>query len=110
MRAVNTSNIESDNSNIAQKNITSASAARNLSITVTPSTPPTLKTTSTTVYDVLFQDGGRVLGRQVGTAPLGTSCNGKYPTNTNYFPVPRTSVSFTRTSRSNTVVARCASS
>jgi len=107
VRAFNTNDVESDDSNIAQKTISSASAAKSLTITVTP-TMQTLKTNSTRVYDVLFQNGGRVLGRQVGTAPIGTSCNSKYPTNTNYYPIPRTSVSFTRTSRSTTVVARCA--
>ena len=63
------------------------------------------------MYDVLYQNGGRVLGRQVGSVPIGTTCNSKYPTNTNYYPVARTNVSFTQTStRSNTVVARCAKS
>ena len=106
VRAFNTSQVESDNSNTAQKTITSASAAKNLTISVASAT--TLKTTSTGVYDVLYQDGGRVLGRLVGSVPLGTNCNGKYPVNTNYFPVPTTKVSFSMTPRSGSVVARCA--
>ena len=83
-----------------------------MSLTINLTAPPTttLKTVSTTVYDVLFQGGKRVLGRTVGSVPLGTTCNPNYPTGTNYYPVPRTSVTFTRTSRSNTVVARCAKS
>lgn len=109
VRAFTSAQVESDNSNLAQKTITSASTSKSLTITVAPAST-TLKTTSTRVFDVLFQNGGTVLGREVGTVPLGTTCNGKYPVNTNYFPVPRTKVSFTRTSRSNTVVARCAAS
>ena len=109
VRAFNTSQVESDNSNVAQKAISSASASKSLTVTVTSSTQ-TMKTTSTRVYDVLFQNGGSLLGREVGTVPIGTTCNSKYPVNTNYYPVPRTSVSFTRTPRSNSVVARCAKS
>jgi hypothetical protein len=109
VRAVNSNDMESSNSNVAQKSITGASASKSLTINVTaPST--TLKTTSTTVYDVLYQGGKRVLGRTVGSVPLGTTCNPNYPVGTSYYPVPRTSVTFTRTSRSNTVVARCAKS
>jgi hypothetical protein len=117
VRAYNSSQVESANSNVAQKTITSASASQSLTITVnaapTPPPPtPTLKTTGTRVYDVLYQNGGRILGREVGRIPLGTACTTKtyYPINTNYYPVPRTSVTFSRTSRSNTVVARCATS
>jgi len=113
VRAVNSSQVESGDSNVAQKTISSASAAKTVAITITPSTtppPPTtsLKTVGTTVYDVLYTGGTRQLGRQVGTVALGVACNPKYPTNTNYYPVVRSLVKFTRTSRSNTVVARCA--
>ncbi len=36
VRAFNTSDVESDNSNIAQKTVTGASAAKSLTISVTP--------------------------------------------------------------------------
>jgi hypothetical protein len=107
VRAFNTSQVESNNSNTAQKTISSASAARSLTINVASAT--TLRTTSTSVYDVLFQTGGPpALGRVVGTVPLGTTCNSKFPVNTNYFPVSTTRVSFSNTPRSASVVARCA--
>jgi len=111
VRAVNSNQVESGDSNVAQKTISSASAAKTVAITITPGTPPptkTLKTVGTTVYDVLYTAGTRQLGRQVGTVALGVACNPQYPTNTNYYPVLRSLVKFTRTSRSNTVVARCA--
>lgn len=110
VRAVNSNGVESGNSSVVQKSITGASASKSLTITVNPATTPTLKTTGTRVYDILYQNGGRVLGREVGRVPLGTPCNKNYPVPTNYYPVPRTSVTFSRTSRSNTVVARCAAS
>jgi hypothetical protein len=108
MRAVNSAGAESDNSNVVQKTITAASAAKSLSITVTSA--GTYKTTATPVYDVVYQGGLSVLGVRVGTVPLGTTCNGKYPVNTNYFPVALTKVTITTTPRSGTVVARCAKS
>jgi len=79
-----------------------------VSITITPTSTQKLVTTSTTVYDVLYSGGTRQLGRSVGTVALGVSCNPAYPTATNYYPVLRSLVKFTRESRSNTVVARCA--
>jgi hypothetical protein len=110
VRAFNNRQVESDNSNFAQKSITGTSAAKSLTVSVASTSTGTYKTVATAVYDVLFQNGGRVLGRVVGSVPLGTSCNPNYPTNTYYYPVSRTKVSFTSSTRSNTVVARCAKS
>lgn len=109
MRAFNSAQLESDNSNVVQKSIAAASAAKSLSITVTATTA-IYKTTATPVYDVLYQNGLRVLGRLVGSVPLGTTCNSKYPVNTNYYPVSPTKVTVTVTPRSATLVARCAKS
>jgi len=108
VNSVNSNQVESAASNVAQKTISSASAAKTVAITVTPTSTQKLVTVGTAVYDVLYTKGTRQLGRQVGTVALGVSCNPQYPTNTNYFPVLRSLVKFTRTSRSNTVVARCA--
>ncbi len=102
--------VESSNSTLAQKTITGTSAAKSLTVSVAPTSTAIYKTVATPVYDVLFQNGGRVLGRLVGSVALGTKCNEKFPTNTYYYPVPRTKVSFTSSTRSNTVVARCAKS
>ncbi len=63
VRAFNTSQLESTNSNTAQKTITSASAAKNLTISVASAS--TLKTTSTSVYDVLVPEW-RTLARAPG--------------------------------------------
>jgi hypothetical protein len=114
VRAVNTAQLESDNSNVAQKTIASASAARTVAITVNPAPPPppppstSLKTTGTRVYDVLWQNGTRVLGQQVGTIARGKPCDSTYKVGTDRYRVNRNDVSFSAPSRSNSVVARCA--
>jgi hypothetical protein len=77
-----------------------------VAISITPALPA-YYTTSTRVYDVLFQSNGRVLGVEVGRVALGVKCNTNYPVPTGYYPVPRTSVTFSKTARSTTVVARC---
>jgi hypothetical protein len=114
VRAVNNSGTESDNSNVTQKTITAASAAKTVNITITPvTTPPptptpTLKTTSTRVYDVLWQNGVRVQGQQVGTIAIGKRCDSTYKVGTNRYRVTRSDVTITVTPRSNSLVARCA--
>ena len=106
VRAVNSKGTESGNSNVATRNITGASRAKSVSVYIAPTTP--YYSTSTRVYDILFQSGGRVLGVEVGRVPLGVKCDTRYPVPSGYYPVPRTSVTFTKTARSTTVVARCA--
>jgi len=108
VRAVNSQQAESPDSNVAQKTISSASAAKTVAVTITPASTTSLKTVSTAVYDVLYTGGKRQVGQRVGNVALGVACNPQYPTNTNYYPVVRSAVTFTRTSRSNTVVVRCA--
>jgi hypothetical protein len=108
VRAVNSKQVESPDSNVASKTITGASAAKTVAITITPTTTQKLVTTSTSVYDVLYTKGTRQVGTKVGNVALGVACNPQYPTNTNYYPVLRSLVTFTKTPRSNTVVVRCA--
>jgi len=106
VRAVNSKGAESGNSNVAARAITGKSAAKTVSVYIAPSTP--YYTNSTRVYDITFVSGGRVLGAEVGRVPLGVKCDTRYPVPTGYYPVPRTNVTFTKTARSTTVVARCA--
>jgi len=107
VRAVKSKKAESGNSNVASRTITGVSAAKSLAITITPALPA-YYSTSTRVYDILFQNGGRVLGVEVGRVALGVKCNTNYPVPTGYYPIPRETVTFTRTARSSTVVTRCA--
>jgi len=106
VRSVNSKGVESGNSNVAARSVTAANAAKTVSVYIAPATP--YYTTSTRVYDITFLSGGRVLGVEVGRVPLGVKCDTRYPVPTGYYPVPRTNVTFTKTARSTTVVARCA--
>jgi hypothetical protein len=114
VRAVNSAGVESSSSNVAQKSVTAASAAKTVAISVTPTTPPptttTLKTVSTVAYDVLMRNNVRVLGRQVGTVKIGTVCQSHYVVGTSYYKVAATDVKVTIQPRSNTIVAKCAKS
>ena len=115
VRAVNSTGVESANSPVAQKAITSATAAKTVNITINPSTPPpttTLKTTGTRVYQVVFVNGVRSRGVQVGTIAIGKPCDSTYQlrSGSSYFAVNKADVAFTRTATSQHVVATCAKS
>jgi hypothetical protein len=111
VRAVNSSGAESADSNQTSKTISSASAAKTVAITVTPPpTTTTLKVVATPAYDVLIRNSVRVLGRQVGTVPIGTTCGSYYQVGTNYFKVQTASVNLSMQPRSNSIVAKCAKS
>ncbi len=114
VRAVNSSQGESTNSNIASKTVTGASAASTVAITITaappPPPPPTTArvTIATAVYDVIRGADGRwTRGRIVGTIPLGKPCR-TYFLSGNYYGVWTGRVTITRTPRGDTLVARCA--
>jgi hypothetical protein len=109
VRAVNTSNVESDNSAVVSRTITAATAAKTVNVTITSSTA-TWKTISRRVYDVVIRDGVYAVGRQVGTAPLGTPCQTHYKVGADYYKVDASYVTKTLTPRSNTMIARCAKS
>lgn len=119
VRTLNARSIESADSNIASQTVAGASAARTVAITITPSPnppPPTnpppgtgLRVSNVRAYDVV-QSGGRwVLGRQVGTIPLGRRCMQSSRLGTTaYYEISRSDVTFSITSRSEAVVAACA--
>jgi hypothetical protein len=115
VRAVNALQAESENSNVVQRDIAAVSASRTVNITINP-TPPTtpppptgrLATVSTPVYDVLTQNGVRVLGRQIGTIAIGRTCINSYVVGTTYYQVNSAYVTLQISPRSgNTVVAEC---
>jgi hypothetical protein len=114
VRAVNSSDAESNNSTTVSKTISAATASKTVNITISGSTTPppttTWKTTATRAYDVLIRNGVRVVGRQVGTVPLGTPCQTSYKVGSNYYKVAASYVRVTIKPRSNTIIARCAKS
>ncbi|HET9864322.1 MAG TPA: hypothetical protein VFP37_12820 [Steroidobacteraceae bacterium] len=109
VRALNKSGTQSGNSNMAQKAVPGSYATRTVKVTISGgTTTPTLKTTSTTVYDVVSRYGSRTLGRQVGTIAIGKPCQSSYRVGSNYYRVTSSDVKLTRTPRSSSLVARCA--
>jgi prophage DNA circulation protein len=106
VRAVNSQGVESPNSNLAQKSISAASAAKTVNVSVTTSANPTLKTISTSVYDVVYVNGTRTLGRLVGNIALGKPCDSTYVLG-NRYRVNRSDVRFNMASRSNSVISWC---
>jgi hypothetical protein len=111
VRAVNTGSVESANSTVASKTISSATAAKTVNITITGTTNPTLKVVNSMVFDVVTSSSGyRSLGRQVGTIPLGKPCQSSYKVYSSHYKVTTSDVRLTRTPQSSTVVARCATS
>jgi len=118
VRAVNSTGAESDNSPVAQKSIAGATAAKTVNITINPGTTPppppttTLKTTSTRVYEVVFVNSVRSRGQQVGTIAIGKPCDPTYQlvSGSSYYAVNKADVRFSRTAKSQHVIARCAKS
>lgn len=107
-RAVNSNGVESNNSNIAQRTISAASAAKTLNVTITgvPPTTKILKTTAVPVYDIV-RTTAWVRGAQVGTIAIGKICSQTASVQGNYFSVTRSDVALTGTPRSTTLVAKC---
>jgi hypothetical protein len=111
VRAVNSKQAESDNSNVVQKTITGASAAKSLAITISGSTTPPpstpgLKTVETRVYDI--SNGG--VGRQIGTIALGKACSSAVKVDRVFYGVSLSDVKQTTKPRSSSVVAKCTTS
>lgn len=111
VRAVTSSGVESANSAVASKTISSASASKTVNITITGTTTPTLKTVNPAVYEVVTSSSGyRTLGRTVGTIALGKPCQASYKVYSSHYKVTTSDVTLRLTPRSSTVVARCATS
>lgn len=109
VRAVNSNGTESVNSAVVQKTITAVTAAKTVNITISgsPTPTPTYRTISTRVYDVIFRDGARVRGREVGSIAKGKACDGSYFVSPAFYGVNRADVRLTVTPRSTRVIVRC---
>jgi hypothetical protein len=110
VRAFNTSQIESSNSNLATKIVTAATASANVNIAITSTS--SLKATATPVYDLARSPttGQWVLGRYVGTVAIGTPCRTVYHLSGDYWGVQNGYVTLSVTPRTITLVAHCATS
>jgi hypothetical protein len=74
-----------------------------------PPKPPVLTVVNVVAYETkLHPVEGVVLGRQVGTVPIGTACvEGDPIVGTSYFEVPREAVKLSKAPKSAVIVARC---
>jgi hypothetical protein len=126
VRARTTSNVESSDSNVATKNVTGATSAGSVAITITPTTPPPTTPPPTTpppttppptgsrqlrvaapdVGDIVGSGSSATLGRKVGTIAVGTACDPTLRVS-GWYRVPRAQVTITTTPRSTDVVAQC---
>ena len=110
-KAFNVELVDSDMSGLVNNVVTIPSSAVNAAVTVTTKPkPPVLVSVQQVVYEVKENPmWGNVLGRNVGTVPLGTQC-GEAIVFTNggvYYEIPKTSVTFTKPPKSEQVVVRC---
>jgi hypothetical protein len=107
VRAVNSTGAESADSNIGTKTISGASTAKTVTTTISTTAPQVLRTDQTSVYDLVTSNGVRVRGRVVGTIATGQACDQTFTVGSGYYRVDRSLVTFTRTPRSQRVVAHC---
>jgi hypothetical protein len=105
VRAVNTSNRESINSNVASKTVAGASAAKTVAISVTPSG---LRTVSTNVWDYRRKENG-VLARigVVGQIALGKPCDPTFKVAQSHYAVNPADVTLYATPASTRLVTLC---
>jgi hypothetical protein len=113
VRAVNTANAESANSNVTSKSVAGAQAAKTVAITVTaatPTPPPATGyvTVSTNVWDVRRRSDG-VWARigVVGQIALGKPCSTSFKVGDNHYLVNRSDVKLTLRPKSYQLVAYC---
>ena len=99
---MNSSQVESADSAVVSKAITSASASKSVTVTITGTTPPpqSLKTNATIAYDTVRVNNVRTLGQKVGTIAIGKACDSTYKVGTTYYRVTTTDVTVTTTPRS----------
>jgi len=113
VRAFNTKNVESSNSNVASKVVSGATAAKSVSISITPTTtpPPTTSgyvTTSTNVWDVRKRsDGVWVRVGVVGQIALGRPCSTSFKVGDHHYLVSRSYVTLNKTPVSTNLVTYC---
>ena len=112
VRVLNSSQVESADSNVASKTIAGATAAQTVAITVTAptTTPPAtkfLQTIQTTAYEVVPVGNNWGLGRAVGTVALGKPCSTSFEITLTHYRLVNTDVKLTQTPVSSVLVGRC---
>jgi hypothetical protein len=108
VRAINSSNLESGDSNLGSKRVTAASASRSLTISIPPPPAGRLRTVATTVWDVQRRaDGMWVRRAVVGTIALEKPCSTAFRAGQYHFVVNRSDTVLTSTPASSQLVVKC---
>ena len=106
VKVVNSRGVESAQSNVASKNVTGATAARTVSVNVTPSSG--LVTQATNVWDVMYKDGRWVRRSVVAKIALGKPCYNTFQAGPSHYLVNRADVgTFYATPASTNLVVNC---
>jgi hypothetical protein len=108
VRAINSSNVESSNSNLGSRRVTAASATRTVSVSIPPPPAGRLRTVATTVWDVQRRTDGLWVRRAVvGTIALERPCSTAFRAGAYHFVVNASDVRLTATPASSQLVVKC---
>jgi hypothetical protein len=109
VRAVNNSNVESSNSNVASRTVSGATSAATATVTVTQgSTSNIPRTVSTNAWDVVRRsDGVWVRRAVVGQIPLDKPCSTSFRVGEHHYLVNTSAVTLTATPQSTNLVTYC---
>lgn len=113
VRALASSGLQSELSNIVSKVVTlsaeTRAATRTVTITQPQPEPPVLQVVDARVFNATpdYSLLAFRAGKQYGTVALGTRCDGTRPINGGWFPVPSSAVRWSSTSRTAYPVAKC---
>jgi hypothetical protein len=108
VRAVNTSNVESSDSNISSKSVSSSSSAKSLQVAITPPPAGRMRTVSQYAWDAIIREDGLWVRRAVvGTIPLNKPCSKSFRVTPKYYVVNRSDVTFFATPVSSQIVVLC---
>jgi hypothetical protein len=108
VRAINTSNVESSDSNMSSRAVSAASSAKTVKISIPAPPAGNLETVATNVWDVSRRsDGVWVRRAVVGSIALGKPCSTSFRAGAYHYVVNRTDVRLTSTPQSTQLVVNC---
>jgi len=112
VRACNVPGVCSDPAGPVTKTVVlpAGAASATVSIATQPKPPTGLVVTQTLAYEIKDNPNGVMLGRNVGTVPLGTPCGDATVVQSwgvDYHGVPRSAVVFSKPPKSTVIVAAC---
>jgi hypothetical protein len=108
VRAINSSNVESADSNVGSKTVSAASSAKTVGISIPPPPAGSLKTVANNAWDVVRRsDGVWVRRAVVGYIALGKPCSKTFRAGMYHYVVNRSDVKFSSTPQSSQIVVNC---